>query len=716
MRKTIIDTGWKKFFKSSLGRARTIRVADGVKRLITVAILSCVTTMGWAEEPEADRRIDFHIPQQRADLALTEFAEQADLTLAIPRDVLLGKEANTLIGSYTLQEGIDVLLAGTGLIPEFSNRIVLSIKTDPKSVGEGKTMKSPKKATGLAALLASVFAGGVGAEELGTTDGDLEEFLEELEEIIVTGTNIKGVGNQFSPVASITRDEIDFQGLSTVEELINTLPQNFGGGGVSSDIGGGDNANGAGASAINLRGLGVEATLVLLNGRRVAAGGGLGNFVDVSAIPVSAIDRVEVVADGASAVYGSDAVAGVVNIILRSDYNGAETRINYDTVTDGGAGSFRVGQTIGFSNDRANGMVTYQYGTTNPLESTDKDFSENSPQPNDLTPFTQTNSVFASGGLKITDKMRIAGDFYYNDRKTKQFSASQLLSPTSSFTEVNSEQLGATGSLEFDLSDGWSAEFIGTYSESDLQNDTTRFDIVLTTNQPSSYTNYSVDGVVSGRLPSFSDEPSRLAFGGHSRSEDINNSRVATDATSTIVSRESIRDREVFAVFGELYTPIVTEANAIPGVKRLVLAGAVRYEDYDDVGSSTNPRVGVVWSPINDLSLRGTYGTSFRAPALFQLNNNYQAILTRYQDPDTVDMNTPALLVTGNTDNLDPEESESWSVGFDWTPAAIEGLKVGATYFDIDYDGRIGVPAIATNSDFRLDNFTVSVTASTPLG
>ena len=121
----------------------------------------------WADEAVAEATVAFDIPQQRADVALTAFAEQADLTLMFPPELVENLSTNALIGRYTAAEGAEILLAGTGLIPTFSNHVVLSISTAEQSATEGKTMNTKKKA-GLVAILAGVLAGGVNAE--GTDD------------------------------------------------------------------------------------------------------------------------------------------------------------------------------------------------------------------------------------------------------------------------------------------------------------------------------------------------------------------------------------------------------------------------------------------------------------------------------------------------------------------------------------------------------------------
>ena len=152
-------------FESSSGRAWKNRVADKPGyRLASLFALSMLCSLAWADDSSSDPRVAFDIPQQRADLALTEFAEQADLTLVFPSDVAREKLANPLIGEYTLEEGVRILLSGTGLNPAFSNRVVLSVTTDDASAGEGDVMKTNKKA-GLVAILIGMFAGGADAQE-----------------------------------------------------------------------------------------------------------------------------------------------------------------------------------------------------------------------------------------------------------------------------------------------------------------------------------------------------------------------------------------------------------------------------------------------------------------------------------------------------------------------------------------------------------------------
>ena len=160
---------------------------------------------------------------------------------------------------------------------------------------------------------------------------------EKVERIEVTGSRIKRSDIEGpSPVQSISRADIDNMGYDNLQQLLERMP--VAGNGTFSTRGNNQDSTANGAAAVSLRGLGSDATLVLINGRRVSisafAESITNSFVDINSIPVSAIERIDILKDGASAIYGSDAVAGVVNIILKKDINGLEVNLGYGG-TDG---------------------------------------------------------------------------------------------------------------------------------------------------------------------------------------------------------------------------------------------------------------------------------------------------------------------------------------------------------------------------------------------
>lgn len=175
---------------------------------------------------------------------------------------------------------------------------------------------------GLALAFGGLATAGVPAHAQQTPPAPAQQ---QLERITITGSNIRRTDQEtVAPVEIITRDQIERSGRPTVADVLRSIPANLGGSFSESF----SNSFAPGASGVSLRGLGQKTTLVLLNGRRVTGYGFAQNlqdtFVDLNAIPSSAVERIEILKDGASAIYGSDAIAGVVNVILRRDYKGIE--------------------------------------------------------------------------------------------------------------------------------------------------------------------------------------------------------------------------------------------------------------------------------------------------------------------------------------------------------------------------------------------------------
>jgi iron complex outermembrane receptor protein len=175
----------------------------------------------------------------------------------------------------------------------------------------------------LCRVVAQALGTGVAVSMFAT--GALAQQATKVEKIEVTGSNIKRVDTEtVAPVEIITREQIERTGQPTIADVLRNIPANSGGSFGESF----SNSFAPGAAGISLRGLGQKTTLVLLNGRRTAGYGYAQNlqdtFVDLNSIPSAAVERVEILKDGASAVYGSDAIAGVVNIILRKDFKGAD--------------------------------------------------------------------------------------------------------------------------------------------------------------------------------------------------------------------------------------------------------------------------------------------------------------------------------------------------------------------------------------------------------
>ena len=344
--------------------------------LVACWIIGC----SWAWGATSDEsRYDIDIPPLDAASALTRLAEQTDTIVLFPYDLAKGRQANEVVGRYTLTQAVDLLLQGTGIAGGLSDKRVLQIslaetdeQDDPEdgqmeeSTNERRPLLQRIGAT-LAAVL--ITSSGFAADGASDTEQDEDESLRE-ELLVVTGTRLP-TGPEASPITVITRPEMDARGLTSVEDIVRYLPQNF-----STITNGGSYDNRSprfqiGSVTINLRGLGEGSTLVLVNGRRLAASPSEnGTFTDVSTLPFSAIERVEVMTDGASAVYGSDAVGGVVNFIMKDNYRGSESSVRYENSSAGGHRRV-IEQTLGVSWGSGNVTASVNYRDDDPVYARD---------------------------------------------------------------------------------------------------------------------------------------------------------------------------------------------------------------------------------------------------------------------------------------------------------------------------------------------------------
>ncbi|HEY8053141.1 MAG TPA: TonB-dependent receptor plug domain-containing protein [Steroidobacteraceae bacterium] len=196
-----------------------------------------------------------------------------------------------------------------------------------------------------------------------------------LQEVVVTGSLIKRPNAETAEAITILKaDSLKAQGITSVEQALNTLTSNTPSVNIAAAIG---TFSGGGTYA-NLRGLGNGRTLVLLDGQRLAPNAFSGNAVDLSGIPFSSIDNVEILREGASALYGSDAIAGVINFKTRRNFQGAEIQGNFDRPQKEGGGSSEVDLTLGhgdLATDGYNIMVTGSFNKQNELQAQARGFS-----------------------------------------------------------------------------------------------------------------------------------------------------------------------------------------------------------------------------------------------------------------------------------------------------------------------------------------------------
>jgi outer membrane receptor protein involved in Fe transport len=300
------------------------------------ALALCMGTVAHATD---DSSKHFEIKAKPLADALMEFGVQSGLTVVAPTTLTAGKKAAAVRGDLAPTDALGRLLKGSGLT-------------------------FARAADGTIAIEA--------AESNGPVQASARELEMELSEIVVTGTRISGVGaSPTLPLISITHEQILSGGYTSVSDALRTLPMNFSNYNASSfaDLNNPSPGFDTGLTAVNLRGLGSGATLVLIDGQRSAnAPTQDGTIVDISKIPVGMIERIDVITGAASSIYGGDAVAGVINIITRKDYQGSETFVSANNSSSKSDG-YEIRQLFGTGWGSGNLTANFNYQEQKPAQS-----------------------------------------------------------------------------------------------------------------------------------------------------------------------------------------------------------------------------------------------------------------------------------------------------------------------------------------------------------
>ncbi|MEP7245169.1 MAG: TonB-dependent receptor [Gammaproteobacteria bacterium] len=599
----------------------------------------------------------FDISAQDSAGALHAFSVQSGLQILASGDDMQGKRLNALHGDVAVEDALNSLLAGTGLDHRYvSDRTVALVGATDET--------APKKQT------------------------------VQLEEVVVTGSHIRGAKNSASPIVIFDRDDIARSGVGSTEDFMRTVSQVFAGGASGSTLAGLGTWGGEGAAnnlgsgtGLNLRGLGTKSTLVLLDGNRLSPSG-LGESVDISVIPLAALERVEVLTDGASAIYGADAVGGVVNFITRKNFDGIETRLRYGAATAGSPDNVQVTQTFGHSWDSGNLMLTADVGATSKLDSRDREFTSTVPSPTDLLGRQSRRSALLSVMQRLGDRFELYGSSLASERRNNQtFNSSAYIAD---LRGSNTTFTGNTG-VRIKLSDGWQADLAGSYGGTrTFSNTFLRPPYSFGTGFVGHASSSVADAKVDGKWFELPGGETRVALNAQFRHEAY---RASGDARPTF----STLTRSVGAGSFEMLLPLVSQANARPGMAALQATVAARIEHYSDFGSSTNPKIGLLWMPVPGFSVRSTYGTSFRAPLLSELDEdsfrNVQALTLG--DPTAADGTTSIIYRSGNNAALTPEKARNWTFGLSFSDKHASGLSGSLNYFRVDFKDRIA-PSVPT--------------------
>ncbi len=630
--------------------------------------------------------------------------------------------------------------------------------------------------------------------------------------IIVTGSRIRGIEAVGSNVIGINMEDIQAEPVISTNDLLRRVPQVVS---LGANRAGGSAQNGAAnatrGAGINLRGISTNATLLLYDGRRFPAQGTQGQFTDPSVIPSLALGRVEVVADGASAIYGSDAVAGVVNLILRTDVDGIEGRFRYG-MTEGDYSEKQAAVIAGRRWDTGRIMIAAEYSENDPLFGSELDWYQQDnryrggrdlrntncapgtitasgvtyaiPQ-GGVTPATAgslqpgTRNLCFNGGedhvvwsqertsvvgafSQELGPVRFFADGFYSERSGNVPIAPNInatvpranpffVSPvsTANTVTVNYSLVPAIGQLLNPYkSDSWNAvagleadlfgDFRGTvyyaYGKSSEvadrrrsginagalnlaladTNPATALNVFGGPNNPATIANITdnlfviigrtrlevINGQIDGTLLSLPGGDMRMALGAEHRVE-YTFTDLLTGQSSNIRSTASDGSRNVDAVFGELFVPVFGAGNGGSGMEELSVSLALRHEEYSDFGNTTNPKIGVTWVPVDGLTVKGSFGTSFRAPTFTEVSTVAGGAGLYFDTLPGPNGNQIGIGLAGGNPGLQPETADTWSFSVDVEPVPVPGLRASISYFRIDYTNQIqalrGTPGLLTN-------------------
>ncbi len=640
-----------------------------------------------------------------------------------------------------------------------------------------------------------------------------------IEEILVIGSHIRVPAQQnlAAPVQSVTSADIESWGAKDIPDIIRNLTINTG---SEYQVSGLNQPQTAGTSNFNLRGLGLSSTLVLINGHRqtlsaIAKQDDGSSFVDTnSLVPKIMIRRLDILKDGAAAIYGTDAVAGVVNFVTWKDFEGARFEIDYQTDTnDGSYDEATISALFGGATGQTNYVLAVSFFDRDLLEAGDRDWADGTAlsslaQPGgfltsdgfmadpdcgvngtftrfggafcgmDITPFfdlfpeEERTSLAANISHAFNDSLSGYLEFAYanNEGATRATPSYPILRdfpviPTSDPNNPFAEEvmffgriLGPEGSatiLPFDyetwrlageldgqLNNGWFWDVSANYSRNEA--DVGNADTVISrlkaglagaggANGDAFYSPFGSANNASGLIEYLLEESSQqgeaslttlellftgglftlpagevgAAAGYQYRDEelevDLDDILNANDFYTLPGGDDFSASRDVHALFVELSLPLH---------RALELQLALRYEDYGDDINSLDPKIAALWQPGDGISVRGSFGTSFRAPSLLQTTGRLGANDVVNDSANSLNGLFRPINTAGNPD-LDPEEADVFNLGI--TVTSLANLELSLDYWRFDYTDLIVKESAQGLVDQAIADFNNGLTDSNAL-
>ncbi|SEJ46344.1 Outer membrane receptor for ferrienterochelin and colicins [Sphingobium sp. AP50] len=637
----------------------TFRYALSCAMLTSVSVLALgAPDPALAQEASV---FSFDIPAQPLDITLRAIARMSGMEILFERSVVRTLRASAIRGTMPAAAALD-----------------RAVRDMPITIERRE---------------GSIYVRGSGNRTAESVDGG--------ETILVTGSRIAGSART-SAVITVDAKAMRDAGQQQLGDVVRSIPQNFNGGqnpGVMAGSSNEGDQNVNSATGVNLRGLGADATLTLLNGKRLAYDA-VGESVDISAIPLAAVDRLEILTDGASAIYGSDAVAGVVNVILHKDFEGLAASARLAGAWDGGNLERQISLVGGQRWDAGGFMLAADYGQNSAIEVKDRPFIRNMNGGATLLPAQTHYNVLATGHHDLLDNLTFDIDALYNRRTSfTGIAFTQEADFTSSGYAVDSrlESFAISPRLTWRLSPDWTLAASATYGQDSSKLVTSGYQAdALSYVGYSDYINALAAGELNltGGLFSLPGGAAKIAVGGGYRRNTLNSRQWTVMQGATLPGAAFDEARRSTYLFAETELPVVTAMNAVAGLEKLILTGAVRYERYNEIGDIATPKLGLVYAPATSIAFRASWGKSFKAPTLRQTFLTQRAYLELPSSYGATGLPSGAtvLQLSGGSGELKPEKAETWSVGATITPVRVPGLRIELNYFHTDYIDRVITP------------------------